>query len=257
MEPKHTRRTTRLTLLALACGVALWSGGARVVYDAARQLPQAPQRTFAADVARLSEPEGEFDTDNLISNERSYLEVVPALQRAGVSGGAYIGVGPDQNFSYIAHVRPTIAFIVDVRRDNLLLHLLFKALFELAEGRVEYLCLLTDRPFPEKAETWRDAPLQRIVAHIDESSASAPSLSRVSARRLDEAIERSGVPLSREDFETIHRFRAAFVSGGLSLQFQSKGRPPRIYYPTYRELLLDTDHGLGPEFSVRAFARAR
>ena len=53
-------------------------------------------------------------------------------------GGAYIGVGPDQNFSYIAAIRPDVVFIVDVRRDNLLLHLLFKSLFTLAAhaGRV-------------------------------------------------------------------------------------------------------------------------
>jgi hypothetical protein len=235
MELKRSRRAIRAALLAFACGVALWSRGAGVGYEA------APQRSFAADVARLSEPEGEFDTDNLISNERSYLEVIPALQEAGVSGGAYIGVGPDQNFSYIAQVRPTIAFIVDVRRDNLLLHLMFKALFELARGRAEYLSLLTDRPPPDRVDTWRDAPLQRIVAHIDETPASSPPLSRDSAKRLEEAIERSGVPLSRNDFETIHRFRAAFVHAGLSLQFQSKGRPPRSYYPTYRELLLDAD----------------
>ena len=84
--------------------------------------------------AAASEPGGYFDTDNLISNESSYLQVVPELRRAGISGGAYLGVGPDQNFTYIAEIRPAIAFIVDIRRDNLLLHLLFKALFQLRLG---------------------------------------------------------------------------------------------------------------------------
>ena len=80
-------------------------------------------RGFAAQVEAFSEPGGYFDTDNLISNERSYLQVLPDLERPGVHGGAYVGVGPDQNFSYIARIRPPIAFIVDIRRDNLLLHL--------------------------------------------------------------------------------------------------------------------------------------
>ena len=84
---------------------------------------QAPA-TFAARIAQLSEPGGYFDTDNLISNERSYLHVAPALRNPSLRGGAYVGVGPDQNFSYIAQIRPSIAFIVDLRRDNLLLHLL-------------------------------------------------------------------------------------------------------------------------------------
>src|SRR5438093_5508360 len=104
---------------------------------------------FAATIAQLSERGGYFDTDNLISNERSYLHVVPGLKALTPSGGAYIGVGPDQNFSYIAQVRPTSAFIVDVRRDNLLLHLLFKAIFARARNRAEYLCMLTGRPVPK------------------------------------------------------------------------------------------------------------
>jgi hypothetical protein len=70
--------------------------------------------------------------------------VLPDLNRAGIRGGAYLGVGPDQNFSYIADIRPAVAFIVDIRRDNLLLHLLFKALFADAGTRVEYLAGLLE-----------------------------------------------------------------------------------------------------------------
>src|SRR6187401_1759365 len=99
---------------------------------------QAPS-PFATQIAALSEPAGYFDTDNLISNERSYLQVVQDLHKRQVHGGAYIGVGPDQNFSYIAEIRPSIAYMVDVRRDNLLLHLLFKALFAASRTRIEYL----------------------------------------------------------------------------------------------------------------------
>ena len=121
---------TGALLLTLAWGLA--GGGART----------EAQSSFAAEVAALSEPAGYFDTDNLISNERSYLDVVPDLKKRGVRGGAYVGVGPDQNFSYIAAIRPDVVFIVDVRRDNLLLHLLFKSLFTLARTRVEYLALL-------------------------------------------------------------------------------------------------------------------
>ena len=77
---------------------------------------------------------------------------MPELKARGVKGGAYIGVGPDQNFSYIAAIRPDVAFIVDVRRDNLLLHLLFKSLFSLARTRVEYLALLLGRQVPADLE---------------------------------------------------------------------------------------------------------
>ena len=49
--------------------------------------------TFAGTVARLSEPPGYFDSDNLISNETSYLHAVTHLRNGGVRGGAYIGAG--------------------------------------------------------------------------------------------------------------------------------------------------------------------
>ena len=194
-----------------------------------------PARTspFAAQIAALSEAPGYFDTDNLISNERSYLQILQDLQRREVRGGAYVGVGPDQNFSYIAEVRPTVAFIVDVRRDNLLLHLLFKALFGLARTRVEYLALLTGRPVPTALDGWRAAPIDRLIAYVDNTTP-AP-------RRMDDAVARIGVPLSAEDRATISRFHGRFVADGLSLRFQSTGRPPQAYNPTLRELLRETD----------------
>src|SRR5207253_638408 len=91
--------------LAIALAVA-----ALALRPADAGLLRAAPSTFAADIERLSEPEGTFDTDNLISNERAYLEVIPTLASRGVSGGAYIGVGPDQNFSYIARIRPEVAY---------------------------------------------------------------------------------------------------------------------------------------------------
>jgi hypothetical protein len=195
---------------------------------------------FSTQIARLSEAEGAFDTDNLISNERSYLEVIPALISAGVSGGAYIGVGPDQNFSYIARIRPAIAYIIDVRRDNLLLHLLFKALFANARSRIEYVSLLTGRVVPPRRETWTDASVEKIAAYLDSAERDSTS-ARQLRQRLERTIEGFGVPLSRADLDTIARFHGEFIDAGLALRFRSHGREPRFYYPTLRELLLATD----------------
>jgi hypothetical protein len=216
------------TLLTLTWGLA--GSGART----------ETQSSFAAQVAALSEPAGYFDTDNLISNERSYLDVVPELKKRGIRGGAYIGVGPDQNFSYMAAIRPDVVFIVDVRRDNLLLHLLFKSLFALARTRVEYLALLLGRPIPADVEKWRDAPLDRVVSHVEGHALDARAIS-VLRTRVDEAIARTGVPLSREDLATIDRFHRRFIEAGVWLRFESNGRLPQSHYPTYRELLLATD----------------
>src|SRR5690242_4938674 len=93
--------------------------GALAATNGAAQAPKSlPDSAFAALSLRLSEASGYFDTDNLISNEDSYLHPITTLRRLGIVGGTYIGVGPDQNFSYIAQVRPGIAFILDIRRDN-------------------------------------------------------------------------------------------------------------------------------------------
>ena len=228
------RAAVRYAMLATLLGLA-------VATWALQGVAQPAATSFAGRIERLSEPGGDFDTDNLISNEHSFLEVVPALKATGASGGAYIGVGLDQNFSYIAHLRPSIAFIVDIRRDNLLLHLLFKALFAASRSRVEYLCLLTARVPPDRLDAWRDAGLDRIVASVDEAQLEGPDAIRRLDRRIHDAIAGFSVPLTSADYETIRRFHHTFMAAGLSLKFESRGRPPQRAYPTYRDLLLATD----------------
>jgi hypothetical protein len=219
------------------CLLAMGLGAARL--DA--QLPERlSPAEFAALIERLSEPGGYFDTDNLVSNEDSYLHAITGLNRQGVQGGVYVGVGPDQNFSYIAAVRPAMAFIVDIRRDNLLEHLLFKAGFAAARNRVEYLCLLLGRRAPADTAGWGARDLEAIldqVARAPPDSAGAAAARRVLRARL----LTSGVALSAEDLRTIARFHDRFVAEGLGLRLTTFGRPVRRDYPDYRRLLLETD----------------
>jgi hypothetical protein len=226
-----------LTVVAILVAIAPWSHRAFTLQG---QTPAAAT-PLASLVERLSEPNGDFDTDNLISNESSYLHVMPALEQGGVTGGVYIGVGPDQNFSYIARIRPASAFIIDIRRDNLLLHLLFKAIFAASRNRIEYLSILTGRPVPDRLDTWRDASIEKIVAYLDMTDAASTAWNGNDLERLHASIRATGIPVSAADFATIDRFRRTFVQAGLGLQFQSTGRPARDYYPTYRDLLLETD----------------
>ncbi len=194
--------------------------------------------SFARTIASLSERGGYFDTDNLISNESSYLQVIPDVERRQVRGGAYVGVGPDQNFTYIAATRPAIAFIVDVRRDNLLLHLLFKAIFHLSRERVEYLSMLFGRTPPADPESWHAADVERLARYLDEAPRADAAARWPQIQRI---IRGFGVPLSAADLDRIAGFHGRFAEAGLSLRFESAGRPPQDYYPTYRDLLLDTD----------------
>jgi hypothetical protein len=196
--------------------------------------------TLGATVARLSEPGGFFDTDNLISNESSYLHAVTRLQAIGTSSGAYIGVGPDQNFSYIAAIKAHVAYILDVRRDNLLQHLMFKALFERSRNRMDYLCRWLGRRPPENVEAWNTKSIEDIVGWIgarppDEAFAATEQAGIVAAAKS------TGIALSAQDVATIRRFHSAFVKDGLDLRFTSFNRGPRPYYPTLRQLILERD----------------
>ncbi len=232
-------------VLALSLLVRLPTLGAqRTVAPTAPARDEAPPRiadsAFAATVVRLSEPPGFFDTDNLISNESSYLHVLPRLRALGVRGGAYLGVGPDQNYSYIAAIRPRVAYILDVRRDNLLQHLMFKSLFAQASNRMEFLCLWLGRTPPARVDQWNDRSIADIVRYVD----NAPR-DEALARRVQGAIVRdamaTGVPLRDGDRAILARFHGEFVREGLELRFTSYGRAPRASYPTLRDLVLARD----------------
>ena len=125
-------------------------------------------------IAEFSEPDGHYPYTVITSNEIAYQEVIPQLTKAIAPGGAYLGVGPEQNFTYIAALRPKIAFIVDIRRNMMLEHLIYKAVFEMSADRVEFVsnlfqgqglhsCGLTllsrrsFRPLPESraVQNWR------------------------------------------------------------------------------------------------------
>ena len=72
--------------------------------------------------------------------------VFTMLRERGVAGGVYLGVGPEQNLTYIAAIRPEMAFIIDIRRQAVMQHLMFKAVFELATDRADFISLLFSKP---------------------------------------------------------------------------------------------------------------
>lgn len=217
---------------------AALSAGASL--GAASQAPRTADTSFAGLVARLSEPNGYFDSDNIITNEVSYLTVAGQLEQAGVRGGVYIGVGPDQNFSYVAMIRPRIAFMFDIRRDNLLEHLLFKSLFSMARNRLEYLCLLLGKPVPADADRWTGRPMGEVMAYIQKTPADSATAA-ATRRASNERIARYGVPLDARDRDMIDRYRAQFVREGLDTRYSSLGRNNRFNYPSFGQLIMETD----------------
>ncbi|MGH9885136.1 MAG: hypothetical protein ACREBE_06390 [bacterium] len=207
---------------------------------ASARAQRSADTSFAGLVARLSEPNGYFDSDNIITNEVSYLTVASQLEKAGTRGGVYIGVGPDQNYSYVAMIRPQIAFMLDIRRDNLLEHLLFKSLFVMSRNRLEYLCLLLGKPVPADVDRWTGRPMTEIMAYLEKTPTDTV-VAAATRKASNDRITRFGVPLDAHDREMLDRYRGQFVLEGLDTRYSSLGRNNRSNYPSFGQLINETD----------------
>src|SRR5437016_13248282 len=91
---------------------------------ATEALPlQLSDEAFWNLVTEFSESGGYFRSDNFVSNETAFQYVIKALKKK-TPGGVYLGVGPDQNFTYILALQPNLAIIFDIRRQNAMQHLM-------------------------------------------------------------------------------------------------------------------------------------
>jgi hypothetical protein len=138
-------RTHRILLFSSVISLLLISSP---TFRAVDTLP----RTLTDDVFRrmitdFSEESGYFRFEYM-SNEREFQHVIPRLKETTKPGGTYLGVGPEQNFTYIAATQPKMAFIFDIRRQNLLEHLVYKALFEMSATRADFVSKLFSRKIP-------------------------------------------------------------------------------------------------------------
>lgn len=202
---------------------------------------QVSVEQFGRYIQEWSEPEGYFDSDNFISNETSYLHVVDDLRAHVTPGGVYLGVGPDQNFSYIVHTRPMLAIVTDIRRQNMLEHLWYKALFSLSANRTEYLALLVSREVPKVKP---DAKLQDILEAVRTSRTSESLFLKNLAAVKKALLDTYKLKLSGEDLAKIEYVYRTFWDENLDLRFSSIGRGNALMYPTFEEMLLETDrHG--------------
>jgi hypothetical protein len=185
---------------------------------------------------RLSEPAGVFThSDTLVSNEAMFAHVVRMLRPRG---GVYIGVGPEQNFSYIATLRPAVAFIIDIRRENLNLHLMYKAVFELSATRADFISRLFSRERPAGLEA--NTPVQDLFARY-EAVKPAPALYEANLREIREhLLDRHRFPLTTSDLEQIEYAVTAFYSDGPAIHY-GRVRPKDSPGPSYRSLMEAVD----------------
>ena len=233
-----------LAAAILAAGVSGIAG--RLTIAGAESLPpRLADKDYWTLSAELSEPDGAFRSDNLLSNEKWMQYVIPDLTRTAKAGRVYMGVGPEQNFTYIAALRPRIAFIVDVRRGNFDLHLMYKALFELSADRAEFLSRLFSKKRPVGlTATSTAADIVTAYWNVDESS---ETMFNVNLKAIfDRLTNTHGFALSDDDRRGIEYVYHAFYWYGPAIQYNSSagsggGFGSRSSQPTYADLLMAAD----------------
>jgi hypothetical protein len=184
----------------------------------------------------LSEPAGNFSvSDNLVSNEPHVAENIRRLRPVG---GVYVGVGPEQNFSYIVRLRPAMAFVIDIRRENRTLHLLYKALFALSMDRGDFVSRLFSRARPHGLGA--SATVEEIFKRYDRVPASAEYYERNLALVRDHLLNTRGLPLSPADLEWIERVFKAFYTDGPGIQYWGSSDVKAVQ-PSYRQLMTIKD----------------
>ena len=181
-------------------------------------------------VAAFSEPDGYFMYDNYLSNERSYQDPIPSLVDKVKSNGVYIGVGPEQNFTYIAAIRPAIAFIIDIRRQNMVEQLMYKALFRLAANRDEFVSLL----FSRQAAKENGASVDELFGSFAAASPDQRYFEK-NLRRIEQQLR-----LNAEDEKTLREIYQVFFSVGPDLNYSSVS-PYAPSGPSYANLMTLTD----------------
>jgi hypothetical protein len=225
------RRPIRATAIAvlILCGASLatWPPAVAVLgasYQTAR--PSLPDRLsdteFWTLVSDISEPGGVFRLiDNFTSNEPEVGRVFTMLREKGIAGGVYLGVGPEQNLTYIAAIRPAMAFVVDIRRQAVMQHLLFKAIFELATNRADFIALLFSKPRP--ADLDDTTAIQRIWSRYAEVPTDRDLASKNATRIVDQLTRTHRFTFTAAESAQLESVRAAFVLYGPDISTRGWG----------------------------------
>lgn len=233
-----TRTALPLIVAAMALGCSSASAAQATIPE------RYADTTFWRLSQELSEPNGYFRSDNLVSNETSFQWVAPSLAKMTRANGVYLGVAPEQNFTFIAALKPAVAFIVDIRRGNLIEHLMYKALFEISDNRVDFAFRLFGR------RPLDGMPTATGIREVMDTLSTAPPDTAYARTVLNGIIDRltkfHGFPLSAQDTQYIGYVYESFVRAGPRLRYNmGSGRAGfsygRMNMPDYATLMTETD----------------
>jgi hypothetical protein len=190
----------------------------------------------------MSEQGGTFPSENFVSNEMTFQHVIPTLQKTVRPDGVYLGVGPEQNFTYIANLKPRLAIIFDIRRQNAMAHLMYKAMFELSPTRGEFVSRLFSRPLAARV-----AASARVDDLFAVTTAAARSDSAFIANQravFTQLVDKHRFALTPGDSAAIEHLLGTFYEAGPDINYAY--RPGRLgtsmsTYPTYGMLQTRTN----------------
>jgi hypothetical protein len=244
------RHAILLTAVLLTLSVGGLTRQPEILSEGSTLPDRLSDRQFWGLVNELSEPDGTFRSDNLLSNEIFLQYVIPDLISTARPQRVYMGVGPEQNFTYIAALRPKMVFIVDVRRGNLQLHLMYKALFEMSDNRADFVGRLFSKKRPDGLNAKSSA--QEIFAAYAKVDTSDTIYQQNLKEIQNHLVRRRKLPLASDDLKGIEYVYYAFYWYGPIIQYWSStgGRGFRDA-PTYVDLMI-ADDGKGQTRSYLA-----
>jgi hypothetical protein len=226
-----SRDRFRLILIA-ACLVLIITAAAQVTpfgRVAAATPKELTDQQFWSLSKEFSEEDGVFRSDNLLSNETTFQYVIPNLLKTAKQGRVYLGVGPEQNFTYISALKPAMAIIIDIRHGNLDVHLMYKALFELSKDRSDFLSRLFSRKRPEGLTE------KSSITDIFDAYMAADGSQDLYEENLkavqDVLMKKHGFPLTAGDIEGIRWALGNYYNFGPSINYNSSlsaSVPPAI-----------------------------
>jgi hypothetical protein len=236
---KNLRR--RITL-----AVALVAATSTVAVGQSTIPSRLSDKDFWQFIVDVSEPGGYFRSDNFLSNEMGFQHPIPELKKTTSPGGVYLGVGPEQNFSYIAALQPKLAVIFDIRRQNMVQHLMYKSLFETSADRGEFLAKLFSRMRPAGLDS-ATTPVALFQAFVDAQPDSLAYRRNLLAIR-DWWTKQHGFPFSAEDSASLDYVYSAFYQAGPLINYSFR---PNTTRPVPDSLVRVVTPGSSPNSSPR------
>jgi hypothetical protein len=229
-------RCGRATLaVILLCGISI------LATPQAASLPtQLSDAEFWRLFTEFSEPTGDYPYQNFMTNEETIQDIMPTLTKITKPGGVYLGVAPEQNFTYIAGVKPKMAFIFDIRRQNAILHLMYKAIFELSPTRADFVSRLfsikTTDSVPASARA--NGLFLAFEGLKGDKAYYTANLAAIKSN-----ISKHGFALTADDIQKVEFVYDAFFRAGpaIDYKFESSFPPNMAPAPNYIQAMTDTD----------------